>query len=162
MFGFNLNNLLQSVYPVRTGRFHDLSGKFDIDKGVLEFSELRYNGDDMRLWGAGKANLKLNSLTANIAGKIPRVTSSVISGPVGDLSRVMTLQKALDVVTLHHLESLPSLPVLGDLAADKPRTFTFKVIAPMDNPKLGQSIEKSFHWIPSKPGASAHPVPVQI
>src|SRR5262249_49863570 len=30
LFGFNLNNLLQSVVPVRTGYFKDLHGRFDI------------------------------------------------------------------------------------------------------------------------------------
>ncbi len=160
LFGFNLNNLLQSVYPVRTGQFKDLSSQFTMDKGILAMTELRYNGDDMRLWGSGKANLALDTIVIDIAGKIPRVTASVIGGPVGEVSRAFTLQKMMNVVTMHQLEALPSLPVLGDIAANKPRTFSFKVSAPMDNPKvLAQSIEKSFHWLPTKPGASAHPVP---
>jgi uncharacterized protein involved in outer membrane biogenesis len=161
LFGFNLNNLLQSVYPVRTGQFHDLTGKFNIDKGVITVGEIRYNGDDMRLWGNGKANLTLDTLSIEIAGKIPRVTTSVIGGPVGEMSRALTFQKVMDVVTLHQLEALPSLPVFGEFASDnKPRTFGFKVVAPLDNPKmLAQSIEKSFHWLAPKPAASAHPVP---
>ena len=160
LFGFNLNNLLQSVYPVRTGQFKDLFCQFSIDKGILAMSELRYNGDDMRLWGSGKANLAMDTIVVDIAGKIPRVTTSVIGGPVGEVSRVLTLQKMMNVVTLHQLEALPSLPVLGEIASNKPRTFSFKVSAPLDNPKvLAQSIEKSFHWLPSKPGATAHPVP---
>jgi hypothetical protein len=33
-------------------------------------------------------------------------------------------------------------------------------MAPLNDPKLlALSIEKSFHWLPTKPGASAHPVP---
>jgi hypothetical protein len=160
LFGFNLNNLLQSVYPVRTGQFKDLSCQFSMDKGILAMTELRYNGDDMRLWGSGKANLALDTIVIDIAGKIPRVTASVLGGPVGEVSRVFTLQKMMNVVTMHQLEALPSLPVLGDIAANKPRTFSFNVSAPLDNPKvLAQSIEKSFHWLPTKPGASAHPVP---
>jgi hypothetical protein len=63
-------------------------------------------------------------------------------------------------MTMHQLENLPSLPVLGDLAADKPRSFSFKVNSQLDEPKtVAQSIEKSFHWLPPKPNASAHPVP---
>ena len=57
LFGFNLNNLLQSTVPVRTGRFKDLISEFRLSKNVLYVDELTYNGDDMRLWGAGKANL---------------------------------------------------------------------------------------------------------
>ena len=81
LFGFNLNNLLQSVYPIRTGLFKDLSSKFQIEKGVLTITQLRYNGDDMRLWGAGTANLPLDTMSVEIAGQIPRVTASVIGGP---------------------------------------------------------------------------------
>ncbi|HEY9773966.1 MAG TPA: AsmA-like C-terminal region-containing protein [Planktothrix sp.] len=160
LFGFNLNNLLQSVYPVRTGLYKDLAVNFQMNKGVITITRLKYDGDDMRLWGAGKANLPLNTLSIEIAGQIPRVAASVIGGPVGEVSRAFTLQRVLDTLTLHRLEKLPNLPVLGDIAADKPRTFGFKMMAPLGNPKvLAQSIEKSFHWLPPKPGATAHPVP---
>ena len=50
IFGFNLNNLLQSVWPVRTGEFNSLSNEFSIRSGKLSIEELHYNGDDMRLW----------------------------------------------------------------------------------------------------------------
>lgn len=160
LFGFNLNNLLQSVYPVRTGRFHELTAHVEMHKGHISISHIRYNGDDMRLWGAGNANLPLNSVDLEIAGQIPRVSTSVIGGPVGEMSRAFTLQKMMGVVTMHQLESLPALPVIGDLAANKPRTFTFHMLAPMDQPTLlSKSIEKSFHWLPTKPNATAHPVP---
>ena len=106
LFGFNLNNLLQSVYPVRKGTFKELSGKFDVDSGLLSVKELRYDGDDMRLWGNGKLNLSLETIAVEIAGKIPRVTSSVLRGPVGEVSRAMTFQKVMDVVTRHRLEGL--------------------------------------------------------
>ncbi|HEY9712991.1 MAG TPA: AsmA-like C-terminal region-containing protein, partial [Chroococcales cyanobacterium] len=161
LFGFNLNNLLQSVYPVRTGLFRKVSARIEIDRGVMEIADLKYDGDDMRLWGSGKANLNLDTLDLEIAGKIPRVSNSVLGGPVGEVSRALTIQKMMNVVTMHQLESLPALPVLGEIAgSDKPRTFSFKVISPMDDPKLlTQSIEKSFHWLPTKPAASAHPLP---
>lgn len=161
LFGFNLNNLLQSTVPVRTGKFKDIGSEFRLAKNVLYVDELTYNGDDMRLWGAGKANLNRNSLDIEIAGKIPRVTSSVFgNGPVAEMSKSMTIQKIMNKVTMHQLENLPSLPVLGDIASDKPRAFAFKINSPLDKPKsVGQSIEKSFHWLPSKPRASAHPIP---
>lgn len=160
LFGFNLNNLLRSLYPVRTGQFHDLSSEFQIDKGIINVDHIRYNGDDMRLWAAGKVSLPLSTIQLEVAGKVPRVAASVLGGPVGEVSRAITVQKFVNMMTLHQLESLPSLPVLGELASDKPRTFIFKVVAQLDKPKmLAQSIEKSFHWMPSKPAATAHPVP---
>jgi len=159
LFGFNLNNLLQSVVPVRTGDFKTLSAAWQLGNGKLLFNELRYDGDDMRLWAAGEANLPLRTIELEIAGQIPRVTSSVLSGTVGGISKGITVQKMMDSITLHKLETLPTLPLLGDFAAARPRVFTFKVLAPYDQPKtLSQSIEKSFHWLPSKPNASAHPV----
>lgn len=160
LLGFNLNNLLQSVVPVRTGTFKELTGKYQIANGVLAFNDLRFNGEDMRLWGGGTANLIDGKVSMEIAGTLPRVTASVLGGPLGHMSRGLTVQRLLSTVTFNKLEKLPSLPILGDIAADKPRTFTFKMNAPLNEPKvLAQSIEKSFKWLPSKPLASAHPVP---
>jgi hypothetical protein len=160
VFGFNLNNLLQTVVPVRNGQFKELSSSFDIQKGVVSFKDLRYNADDMRLWGTGVANLPTDSMQIEIAGRIPRVFPSMIGGPMGKVSRTMTLQNFFDVVTMHKLESLPSVPVLGDIANDRPRTFSFQITGPLDKPhSISQSIEKTFAWLPSMPNASAHPVP---
>jgi len=159
LFGFNLNNLLQSVVPVRTGDFKSLTAVWHLANGKLAIDTLRYDGDDMRLWAAGEANLPLRTIELEIAGQIPRVTSSVLSGTVGGLSKEITVQRVMDSITLHKLETLPALPLLGDFASARPRVFTFKVLAPYDQPKtLSQSIEKSFHWLPSKPTATAHPV----
>ena len=160
LFGFNLNNLIQSFYPVRTGQFKELSGEFQITRGVLSIHDLRFDGDDMRLWGAGRANLPSSTLEVEVAGKIPRVTSSALTGTLGEMSRAFTLQKIVSFATMHQFDELPAVPVLGELAADRPRTFSFKVLAPIDEPKMvAQSIEKSFHWLDPKPYASAHPVP---
>lgn len=160
VFGFNLNNLLQSMVPVRTGMFKELSAQVKVDNGILSFKELRFTGDDMRLWGAGTANLPLNTIDVEIAGKIPRVSSSLLGGPVGHMSRGLTVQKVVNTLTLGKLENLPSLPVLGNIASDQPRAFTFHIMSPLDKPKLlAHSIEKSFRWLPNKPTASAHPLP---
>ncbi|HEY9712747.1 MAG TPA: AsmA-like C-terminal region-containing protein, partial [Chroococcales cyanobacterium] len=160
LFGFNLNNLLQSVVPVRTGRFSELSSSLRVDKGVLYLDDIRYKGDDMRLWGSGKANLNKNAVDIEIAGKIPRVSPSFLSGTFGEVSRSFTIQKMMHGLTRGQLEALPSVPFLGDLASDKPRIFSFKVNSQLDQPKtVATSIEKSFHWLPSRPTASAHPVP---
>ena len=114
----------------------------------------------MRLWGAGVASLTDNELVVDIAGKIPRVQKSMIGGAVGSVSRKMTLQRAMHLVTFGKLENLPSLPLIGSIASDKPRTFTFKITAPLDNPDVvAKSIMKTFKWLPNKPAATAHPVP---
>lgn len=160
IFGFNMNNLLQSVWPVRTGEFKTLTNEFTITKGNLTIDNLRYTGDDMRLWGTGYANMPKNKLSMEIAGKIPRVTKSMLGGTVGSVSRKMTLQRAMNVITFGKLEYLPSLPLIGSIASDKPRTFTFRIAAPLDNPDVvAKSIMKTFKWLPNKPQATAHPVP---
>ncbi|HEY9785297.1 MAG TPA: AsmA-like C-terminal region-containing protein [Candidatus Obscuribacterales bacterium] len=160
VLGFNLNNLLQTMVPVRTGNFKDLSGHFQISQGQLSIRELRYNGDDMRLWGAGSTDLTKGIINLEIAGNIPRVQSSLLGGPIGKVSKRITVQKFLSTITFRKLEQLPPLPLLGDIASDRPRAFTFKIASPLEQPKLvAQSIEKSFKWLPTKPLASAHPVP---
>ncbi len=159
LFGFNLNNLLQSVVPVRTGNFKILSTSWRVKNGKLTIDRLRYNADDMHLWAAGQANLPLKTLEMSVAGQIPRVSSSLIGGTVGGLSKQITVQKVMGSLTRHKLEDLPSFPVLGDIASSKPRVFSFYVLSSLDEPKtLSQSIEKSFHWLPNKPNATAHPV----
>jgi len=160
IFGFNLNNLLQSVVPIRSGEFNEVRSKYQIYKGVLDIQELRYSGDDLRMWGAGTQNLATNQMEMEIAGTIPRVTKSMLGGAFGDLSRSFTVSKLLHQVTFGTLENLPPLPIIGDIASDKPRTFAFKVNAPATDTKLvTKSIEKSFKWLPNKQAASAHPVP---
>jgi len=160
IFGFNFNNLLQSFWPVRTGEFNSLNNTFSFEDGVLKVEELRFSGNDMRIWGRGTANLENNKVQLEMAGKIPRVQGSMLGGSLGTASRNITLQKMMKTLTFGKLQSLPALPVLGAIATDKPRTFMFTVDSTFDNPKLiARSIEKSFKWLPNKPEATAHPVP---
>lgn len=160
LFGFNLNNLLQSMLPVKTGEFKHFKARFQIATGLLSLEELKFHGDDMHLRAQGMVNLPLNTINLDVAGNVPRVSSSLIGGPVGQVSRELTIQKFLHIVTLHKLENFPSLPLLGDIASDRPRAFTFKVTAPLDQPRaVAHSIEKTFHWLPDHPNASAHPLP---
>jgi hypothetical protein len=160
ILGFNLNNLLQSVVPIRTGEFNELTSKYQIYQGVLSINELRFSGDDLRMWGAGSCNLPDGKLEMEIAGTIPRVTKSMLGGAVGELTRHITVSKLLNQITFGTLENLPSLPIIGDIASNKPRTFAFKVNSPSNDTKLvTKSIERSFKWLPNKQAASAHPVP---
>ncbi len=160
ILGFNFNNLMQSMVPVRTGEFNELNGRYSIYQGMLNIKEIRFSGDDLRMWGAGTANLPLNTINLEIAGTIPRVTKSRLGGMFGDLSRRVTISKFLNKVTFGKLENLPSLPLIGDIAADKPRTFSFTSNANMADAKaITKSIEKTFKWLPNKAAASAHPVP---
>jgi hypothetical protein len=157
LFGFNFNNVLQSVAPARTGGFRKLETSFRLADEHLSVEKLSFDGDDFQLWASGHANMRLHTLELQIEGKIPRVSSGVIGGPFGGLSREFTVQKVMDSITLHKLEGLPSLPVLGDIASAKPNAFTFKVLAPYDQPKLvSQSIEKSFRWLQHKPVQMTH------
>ena len=160
ILGFNFNNLLQSMVPVRTGVFKQLTSKFSIFKGVLAIKELRYSGDDLRMWGAGVVNLPGDKMDVEVAGNIPRVTQSMLGGELGNLSRRITLAKILNRITLGAFENLPALPLIGEIASDKPRTFSFKVDAAANDAKqITRTIEKSFKWLPNKQAATAHPVP---
>lgn len=160
IFGFNFNNLLQSVWPVRSGEFNTLNNTFAFEDGLLKVQELRFSGKDMRIWGSGYANLENNQVKLEMAGKIPRVQGSMLGGSFGTASRNITLQKAMKMLTFGRLQNLPTLPVLGAIATDKPRTFMFNVDSSLDNPKtIAKSIEKTFKWLANKPDATAHPVP---
>ena len=160
IFGFNFNNLLQSVWPVRSGEFNSLNNSFAFEDGLLKVEELRFSGKDMRIWGSGFANLENNQVKLEMAGKIPRVQGSMLGGSFGTASRNITLQKAMKMLTFGRLQNLPNLPVLGAIATDKPRTFMFNVDSSLDNPKtIAKSIEKTFKWLANKPDATAHPVP---
>ncbi|HNN62398.1 MAG TPA: AsmA-like C-terminal region-containing protein, partial [Candidatus Obscuribacter sp.] len=160
ILGFNINNLLQSVAPARSGEFNELTSRFQIFKGALAIKELRFSGDDLRLWGAGAADLSEQTIDLEIAGTLPRVTESFLGGTIGRLSRNITVSGLLSKVTFGALENLPSLPILGDIASDKPRAFAFKVQAPAQDAKLvAKSIEKTFRFLPNRQAASAHPVP---
>ncbi|MBK7746818.1 MAG: AsmA family protein [Candidatus Obscuribacter sp.] len=160
ILGFNLNNLLQSVAPFRSGEFNELTSRYQIYKGILTVKELKFSGDDLRMWGAGTASLPDGVLEIDIAGTLPRVSKSRLGGALGTLTRNITVSGLLSKVTFGALENLPSLPIIGDLASDKPRAFAFKVQAPAADSKLvTKSIEKTFHFLPNKQAASAHPVP---
>jgi hypothetical protein len=160
ILGFNLNNLLQSVAPVRSGEFNELTSSFQVYKGALAIKELRFSGDDLRLWGAGNVNLMESNIDLDIAGTLPRVSESFLSGSLGKLSRNITVSGLLSKVTFGRLENLPSLPIIGDIASDKPRAFAFKVQAPAQDAKqISKSIEKTFKFLPNRQAASAHPVP---
>ncbi len=158
LFGFNVNNLFQSVVPVRTGNFRELETSLRFNHELLSIDSLEYDGDDLHLKAKGNANLALHTVELEIVGKVPRVSNSFIRGPVGEISKEFTVQRVIDSLTLHKLESLPSLPILGNVASDGPRQFTFRILAPYDQPKLvSQSIEKSFRWTEDRPLATALP-----
>lgn len=160
LFGFNINNFVQAVHPSKTGAFKEIDGQVSIQSGVIALKQIRYDGNDLRMRAAGVVNLPAGTVDIDVAGDIPRVAASMIPGAVGEMSREVTLQKLLGIVTFKQLEDLPSLPLLGDIASDHPRVFSFVVNAPLAKPELiSKSVEKSFKWIPAKPYASAHPVP---
>ena len=154
IFGFNVNNLLQSVLPAKASEFYSIDGAFGLSKEVLTIRSLLYDSRDLKFSAAGKANVALHSLELDVAGVMPRVSTSVIHGPLGQLSREITLQKLLDSVTLHKLDKLPSLPLLGGIG-NKTDLFTCRIVAPYNQPKLiSQSIQKSFQWLNYRPATA--------
>ncbi len=158
IFGFNVNNLFQSVIPVKSGNFRELATSMHFDGGIISIESLEYDGDDLHLTASGKANLALHTVELEIVGKVPRVSNSFIGGPMREISKEFTVQKVIDSLTMHKLESLPSLPILGNVASAGPRQFTFKILAPYDQPKLvSHSIEKSFRWTEDRPLATVVP-----
>lgn len=160
LFGFNVNNLLQAMMPVKSGQFNEVSGKFTLGKGELNFEQVRFEGNNLRMRAAGSFNYISKTVDMDVAGDIPRVSSSIIPGAIGEMSRKVTLQRMFRIVTFKKLKDLPALPLLGDIANDDPRAFRFSVQTSAESPKLlTQAAEKSFKWLPNKPFASAHPVP---
>ncbi len=114
----------------------------------------------MRLWGDGTIDLPNEQIKLSVAGNVPRVFSSVIGGKLGKISKNITIKRLLDTVTFHKFDGMPTLPVIGDIASDKPRAFSFHVVAPSNQPStIAKSIVKSFGWLQSQPKATAHPVP---
>ena len=162
IFGFNLNNVMQTVLPVKYGKFKEASVHFDVANGVVDLDRMIFDGKDLRLRAAGTWNLGTNTLNIDVAGNIPRVATSILPGAVGEVSRNFTIQKAVRVMTFNKLENLPSVPILGDIGTDDPRAFTFKIASVLDGSNgVTNSIGKSFKWLPNKPNASAHPIPGQ-
>jgi hypothetical protein len=160
LFGFNVNNLLQAMMPVKSGQFSEVSGNFNIGKGNINFDQVRFEGANLRMRAAGKFDYVSQTVNMDVAGDVPRVSSSIIPGAIGEMSRKVTLQRMFSMVTFKKLKDLPALPLLGDIANDEPRAFTFNVDTQTEPPKLmTQAAEKSFKWLPNKPFASAHPVP---
>jgi hypothetical protein len=157
IFGFNINNVMHSILPSKTGKFKEIAMDFAVDHGVMNIDRLNFDGTDLRLRAAGGWNLLKDTLDLEVAGDIPRVASSVLPGM--EVTRNFTLQKAVRIVTFRKLENFPNLPIIGDIGTDDPRAFTFKIAAALDSPDaVSKSIEKSFKWLPNKPNASAHPV----
>lgn len=160
LFGFNVNNLLQAMLPVNSGQFKEVSGDMRFSNGNILFEQVRFEGANLRMRAAGKFDYMDKKMEMAVAGDIPRVSSSLIPGAIGEMSRKVTLQRMFRIVTFKKLKDLPALPILGDLANDDPRAFAFSVETSTEQPKvITQAVEKSFKWLPNKPFASAHPVP---
>ncbi len=160
LLGFNLNNLLRTVVPVRTGDFREIASEWQLDNGKLTFGKMQYIGDDLHLTATGQANLRMHTIEMEISGQIPRVSTTALNGTMGELSREITVQKVVNSITLHKLESLPTLPVLGDISSERPRAFSFKILAPYDQPDtISRSIEKSFKWVQTRPNGTVRSIP---
>jgi hypothetical protein len=150
--GFNLNNLLASVAPVEKGEFKTLKTKFQIHSGNFIVDEFTFFGDELRLRGNGAIKLLDSELQFEVAGKIPRTSSE---GPLGSVAPLLGVGVLADTI-----EDLPELFSGKKSSQSKAaRVFAFSMQGPLNKPDtVTQSIYKSFHWLPSSPRASAHPV----
>ena len=150
IFGFNFNNVMQSVLPVKESDFNSIDSSFVLDKEILTVRRILYDGKDIKFSSAGKVNLASHSLDLDVAGVMPRVSNGGIGGKLGEISREITLQKLFDGLTMGKLEKLPAIPFIGDMSS-APDIFTCRIVGPYDQPKqLSQSIQKSFRWLRSR------------
>jgi len=148
LLDFNLNNLVQSVAPVRNGNFKVVDGTFVLHPNLyLTFNDARFEGDELRMRAGGFMDFTKKTMHVDVAGMIPRFS---MRGPLGPVARFFSIRGFGDDV-----------PILSDIIAkgDKPRTFQFAINAPTNSAtKVTQSITKSFHWMTPKPNATAHPL----
>lgn len=145
LLGFNLNNLLASITPVKTSKFDEVSGRYWISRGIVHTNPLRYFGDDLRLWGSGKVDIPRDHIAMDMFGNVPRISRSVLGKFWGRIIGSFTLQNLLGGFL--------------DGKDKKPRTFAFRVSAPLsDQEAIAKSIEESFHWLPNESRATPYPV----
>ncbi len=148
VMGFNFNNLIQSVAPMRSGKYKKILLNFDINNNLVDVSKFLYDGDDLTMFGTGKINLALGSIDFKVVGNVPKSTTSALGGTLSHLFNELTPNKLIELVTLKTLDKLPTLPILGDLASDRPQNFTFNVLGPFaKSSSIAKSIEMSFHWL---------------
>lgn len=83
--GLNLNNILSTVIPMKTGSFEQLTGDFTVKKGILKTDNLISRGKNLSLEVSGDYNIENDDADLNIKGNLSRNVSGLL-GPLGNLN----------------------------------------------------------------------------
>jgi hypothetical protein len=157
--GFNINNLVAAITPIKSNRYCRFDGRFDIGNGTLGLCQLSYNGEELRLRAAGSLQLLTGQARIAVAGNIPRISHVGLKGPTAQLLEKLSINGAIKAVAGNALEHLPELPIIGDIGHSKPRAFEFVASGNLrDGDQITKSIMQSFHWLPNVRNATPHPV----
>jgi hypothetical protein len=146
ILGFNIANVLSTTDPLENGEFLSANGRFRIINGVVQFDELFFNGEEMKLSATGQADLAQGKLKFHTIGEIPRV---VTQGGVGKVASLISFSGIHEFVAAPF--STPKIPVVGSVSSKPMRRFEFDVDGTLDHPEsIDQSIRKSFKWVTSE------------
>ncbi|MGD9579852.1 MAG: AsmA-like C-terminal region-containing protein [Vampirovibrionia bacterium] len=83
--GLNLNNILATIVPMKTGSFEQLTGDFTVKQGLLKTNNLISRGKNLSLEISGVYNVKNDDADLNINGTLSRNVSGLL-GPLGNLN----------------------------------------------------------------------------
>ena len=150
ILGFNIANVLSTVDPLENGEFISANGRFKISDGIVQFDQLVFNGEEMKLSAKGQIDLSQRKLNFQTMGEIPRV---VAQGGVGKVASLISISGIADFVAAPF--STPHIPVVGSVSSKPMRSFQFDVDASLDHlEQIDQSIRKSFKWVASEKSES--------
>ena len=158
VIGFDMNNLLATLAPVKSGAFESIEAKFRLRDEKLNLARVGFNGSELRLRGEGVVDLHEKILEAKIAGNIPRTARSFLPKPVSKVVSWLSPGTLLNVIAAHTSLDFPSLPILGSPGGSKPRSFEFTIKADLTKPDtIAKAITDTFQFLPPQPAATAYP-----
>lgn len=158
LLGFDINNLLATLAPVKSGSFDVFEGKFRLRNEKLHLAKVLFTGVELRLRGEGNIDLSNNTIDMHVAGNIPRIARSFLPGPLESIASFLSPATILNTVAAHTQLDFPSLPLIGDTGDKKPRSFEFTVKTKLDKPDtIAKAISETFHFLPPQPAATAYP-----
>lgn len=158
LLGFDINNLLATLAPVKSGSFDTFEGKFRLRNEQLHLAKVLFTGVELRLRGEGDIDLSNKTIDMHVAGNIPRIAKSFLPGPLESIASFLSPGTILNTIAAHTSLDFPTLPLIGDTGDSKPRSFEFTVKTKLDNPNtIAKAIQETFHFLPPQPSATAYP-----
>lgn len=132
IFGFDLNNLMQTLITYEGGQFKYLVGSLDYDHGKLSFDKLLMKAEQMELELNGNIDYAKDMLDVNGRGLIPKKSKSI-------------LQK-VGIGKLNIGDAITAFG--GTKAAKEKRFFDFKIFGKVsDETEAVNSLRESFRWL---------------